>query len=417
MSTSAATSSSLIAIVGAGPAGLIAAERLSAAGYTVQVYDGLPSVGRKFLQAGRGGLNITHSEPLERFIERYGAAANWLSPLLHTFGPAQVQTWCAGLGIETFAGSSGRVFPRDMKAAPLLRAWLKRLQQQGVTFHLRHHCQGWNATGELLFSTPDGEVRLCPAATLLAMGGASWPRLGTDGSWSRWLGASDVSIAPFAASNCGVELAWSSWLVEHFAGSPLKNVILHTCDAEGHPIQRQGECVITRYGLEGSLIYPFVPHWRSRVQDGTPASLWLDLLPGHSEESVRQALLQPRGSKSMANHLRSRLGLDGAKAALLRVCVPKEAYQDLPRLAALIKRCPLQIIAFRPMAEAISTAGGVCYQALTSDLMLQARPGVFCAGEMIDWEAPTGGYLLTACYSTGWHAAQGMIDWLTGVDR
>ena len=230
-------------------------------------------------------------------------------------------------------------------------------------------------------------------------------------------------MRPLRPANCGFDVAlgarrgWSAVLADRCAGCPLKGVELSFTDARGVPFAQRGECVLTATGLEGSLIYPFVPHWRSRVQDGTPASLWLDLLPGHSEERVRQALLQPRGSKSMANHLRSRLGLDGAKAALLRECVPKEAYQDLSRLAELIKRCPLQINAFRPMAEAISTAGGVCYQALTSDLMLQARPGVFCAGEMIDWEAPTGGYLLTACYSTGWHAAQGMIDWLTGVDR
>lgn len=417
MTTMPAASPSLIAIVGAGPAGLIAAERLSTAGHSVHIYDGLPSVGRKFLQAGRGGLNITHSEALDSFISRYGDAADWLAPLLETFGPAQIRSWCAGLGIDTFTGSSGRVFPQDMKAAPLLRAWLKRLQQQGVQFHLRHRCQGWNARGALVFTSPEGEQTVHPDATLLALGGASWPKLGTDGSWSRWLADAGVALAPFSASNCGVEVSWSDKLIEQCAGAPLKNVILHTCDADGNAFQRQGECVITRYGLEGSLIYPFVPRWRSRIASNQPATLWLDLLPGHSEDRVKQTLLQPRGSKSMANHLRSRLGLEGAKAALLRECAPKEAYQDLPRLAQLIKRCPIQINAFRPMAEAISTAGGVRYPSLNTQLMLHARPGVFCAGEMLDWEAPTGGYLLTACFSTGWHAAQGIHDWLTKADR
>lgn len=401
-----------VAIIGGGPAGLFAAEWLSQQGHQVHLFDAMPSVGRKFLQAGKGGMNLTHSEPFAAFISRYGDASTRLAPLLQAFGADALRQWARSLGIETFVGSSGRVFPTDMKAAPLLRRWLEHLRAQGVCLHMRHECLGWDPQGRLRFATPDGERWVDAQACLLALGGASWPRLGSTGRWREWLMANGIAVTPFAPSNCGLEIRWSELFKERFAGSPLKTLTLTVMSHTGDRITRQGECVITEHGMEGSLLYPFTPLIRQQLQQQGVAQFWLDLLPGRTLEHVQKDLRLPRGAKSLSNHLRSRLGLEGAKAALLRECLSAEQMNDLSQLALLIKQLPVTVSALRPLAEAISTAGGVDFDTLNPDLMLNALPGVFCAGEMLDWEAPTGGYLLTACFSTGLHAAKGIDHWL-----
>lgn len=401
-----------VAIVGGGPAGLMAAQWLSGRGHQVMLFDAMPSVGRKFLQAGKGGMNLTHSEPYAAFISRYGEATPYLAPMLAEFGADALRAWARDLGFETFVGSSGRVFPTDMKAAPLLRRWLERLRAQGVTFHMRHECLGWNAQQQLRFATPDGEIGVAADATLLALGGASWPRLGSTGRWAGWLANEAVTMTPFAPSNCGFEMPWSTFFRERFAGHPLKTVCISVQQADGSLIQRQGECVITEHGMEGSLLYPFTPQLRRELTQHGRACFWLDLLPGRSLERVQQELHLPRGAKSLANHLRSRLGLEGVKAALLRECAQPAQMLDMNQLANLIKQLPITVTATRPIDEAISTAGGVCFTSLNAQLMLNSQPGVFCAGEMLDWEAPTGGYLLTGCFSSGLWAAKGIENWL-----
>ncbi|WP_083185444.1 TIGR03862 family flavoprotein [Pseudomonas floridensis] len=398
-----------VVIIGGGPAGLMAAEVLSQAGWRVDLYDGMPSVGRKFLLAGVGGMNITHSEPYPAFLARYAERSPMIAPLLHRFDADALCDWIHGLGIETFIGSSGRVFPRDMKAAPLLRAWLKRLRDAGVTIHTRHRWLGWNTDGSLRIAHPEGELALEPAATLLALGGASWARLGSDGAWVPWLEARQVGVAPLQAANCGFEVpAWSELLRSKFAGAPLKNI------AMGLPGQtpRLGECVLTAHGVEGSLVYALSAQIRETINLSATATVLIDLLPGKSQADVHKALSKPRGSRSMSKHLHSQLGLDGVKAALLRELAPREAFDDPARLSQAIKALPLSLIRARPVDEAISTAGGVTFEAMDERLMLKQLPGVFCAGEMIDWEAPTGGYLLTACFASGRAAGLGMVEWL-----
>ena len=407
-----------VAIIGAGPAGLMAAEVLSAAGRQVHVFDAMPSVGRKFLLAGRGGLNLTHSEGRPGFDQRYGEQQAWVADWLDGWDAAAVRAWADALGARTFVGSSGRVFPHEMKAAPLLRAWLQRLrhpaQGQPVRFYMRHRWQGWDGQ-DLLLAQPSGPRRVQARATLLALGGASWPRLGSDGQWVPQLQALGVPVAPLRPANCGFDvwgresLGWSEHLVQRHAGEPLKTVVLSL----GHPgepghWQRKGECVLTASGLEGSLVYAASARLREALTQG-PAWLQLDLLPDHSLAQVQQALAHPRGSRSLSSHWRSRLGLYGVKVGLLHELVPREDWTDPQRMAQAIKALPVRLKAPRPIDEAISTAGGVQRGALSPDLMLQARPGVFCAGEMLDWEAPTGGYLLTACLASGWRAAQGIL--------
>ncbi len=402
-----------VAIVGAGPAGLIAAERLAGAGVAVDVYDAMPSVGRKFLLAGRGGLNITHSEPSEAFLERYGSARAWLEPMLAAFGAGAIRDWVHALGIETFVGTSGRVFPQGMKAAPLLRAWLHRLRTQGVRFHQRHR---WNGALDrpadawrLGFDAPGGEVEARADAVVLALGGASWARLGSDGAWVSALQARGVTVSPLKPANVGFDADWSVFLAERFAGAAVKSVAARTDPSQPW---RQGEFVVTGTGVEGSLVYALAPGLRDRLDAGDDAVLWLDLLPDRSEARVCAELERPRGSRSLANHLRQRLGITGVKAALLHECAPKASLNDPRALAALIKALPVRLRRTRPLDEAISTAGGVPREALDDALMLRPLPGVFCAGEMLDWEAPTGGYLLTACWATGAWAAQGVRRWL-----
>ncbi len=417
------TSNPRVAIVGGGPAGLMAAEVLAQAGAQVDLYDTMPSVGRKFLLAGRGGLNLTHSEALEPFIGRYAERRADLEPLVRAFTPQDLRGWTEALGIGTFVGTSGRVFPTEMKAAPMLRAWLHRLRGLGVRFHMRHRWQGWADDGHSLrFSRPDGDVTAQADAVVLALGGASWARLGSDGAWVPWLQARGADVAPLQAANCGFDVAptapgrpgWSEHLSSRFAGHPVKPVALSftaTALPDAQPRRQQGEFVLTSTGLEGSLIYAFSAAIRNAIEVQGQATLHLDLLPAHTPEQVLAETRRPRGPRSLSTHLKSRLGIQGLKMALLHEVLTPEQLQDSTALAQALKALPITLIRPRPVDEAISTAGGVRFESLTPGLMLQSAPGVFCAGEMLDWEAPTGGYLLTACFATGRQAAHGVLDW------
>ncbi|AZF28766.1 TIGR03862 family flavoprotein [Pseudomonas sp. R2-60-08W] len=403
------TSPHTVSIIGGGPAGLMAAEVLSRAGVRVELYDGMPSVGRKFLLAGVGGMNITHSEAYPAFLSRYAERAPHMAPLLRSFGADALCEWIHGLGIETFIGTSGRVFPTDMKAAPLLRAWLKRLREQGVVIHTRHRWLGWNAEGDLLIHSLEGEKTVRSAAVLLALGGGSWSRLGSDGAWLNLFEERGVPYVRLQPSNCGFEVsAWSDLMVSKFAGAPLKNVAIGLGDDK----PRLGECVVTTTGIEGSLIYALSAPIRETINRDGVATVHIDLLPSKPLHKVQAALAKPRGSRSMSKHLHSQLGLDGVKAALLRELAPAEHFNDPAQLAVDIKALPLKLVRTRPLDEAISTAGGVPFEALDERLMLKQMPGVFCAGEMLDWEAPTGGYLLTGCFASGRAAGLGLLEWL-----
>lgn len=401
-----------VAIIGGGPAGLMAAEVLAQAGLFVDLYDAMPSVGRKFLLAGVGGMNITHSEPREAFLSRYREARPALQPHIEAFDADALRAWIHGLGIDTFVGSSGRVFPTDMKAAPLLRAWLKRLKDSGVRIHTRSRWLGWNDAGRLRIATADGERVIDAAATLLALGGGSWARLGSDGAWVPLLRERGVEVSPLRASNCGFEVqAWSELLRDKYAGAPLKNVTLALPGRQ----PRRGEFILTATGIEGSLVYALSAEIRGQIEREGAATVLLDLLPDRSPEQVIAALSKPRGSHSMAKHLHRQLKLDGVKAALLRELTDAATFQAPEQLAQAIKALPIRLVRTRPLDEAISSAGGVPFAELDERLMLRKLPGVFCAGEMLDWEAPTGGYLLTACFATGRAAARGMIEWLGGA--
>lgn len=398
-----------VAVIGGGPAGLMAAETLALGGARVDLYDAMPSVGRKFLLAGRGGLNLTHSEPLDAFIGRFGARAPQVSAWLDTLSPQALRDWTHTLGVETFIGTSGRVFPREMKAAPMLRAWLSRLRAQGVQLHMRHRWLGWPDAQQagpaaLRFATPEGEQHRAADAVVLALGGASWARLGSDGSWLRPLAALGVDCTPLVPANCGFDVGWSEHFASRYAGQPLKSVALAL--AEDQP-GRLGECVVSASGLEGSLVYALSAPLRDQILAHGQATAWLDLLPAWSAKRVATALQQGRGARSWSSHLQSRLGIKGVKAGLLRECLP--SFDDTDLLARRIKALPLVLQRPRPIDEAISSAGGVRLEALTPGLQVRALPGVFCAGEMLDWEAPTGGYLLTACLASGRVAAQGVL--------
>ena len=409
MTQNTASSPAHVAIIGGGPAGLMAAEVLSQAGIRVDLYDGMPSVGRKFLLAGVGGMNITHSEAYPAFLSRYAERAPQIAPLLRSFDADALCRWIHDLGIETFIGSSGRVFPTDMKAAPLLRAWLKRLRDSGVVIHTRHRWLGWNEHGALRINSPEGEKTLKPDATLLALGGGSWSRLGSDGAWMLPLEQRGVGLAPLQPSNCGFDVQdWSDLLVSKFAGAPLKNIAIGLND----DIPRLGECVITATGIEGSLIYALSAPIREAINQYGAAVIHIDLLPGRPVDNLQAALSKPRGSRSMAKHLHSQVGIDGVKAALLRELTDAATFADPALLARAIKALPLTLIKTRPLDEAISSAGGVTFEAMDERLMLKALPGVFCAGEMLDWEAPTGGYLLTGCFASGRAAGLGIVQWL-----
>ena len=428
-----------VAIVGGGPAGLMAAEVLAQAGVAVHLFDAMPSVGRKFLLAGKGGLNLTHSEPHAPFVSRYAERQPQLEPLLQEFGGPEVRAWAQGLGVETFVGTSGRVFPADMKAAPLLRAWLQRLRGQGVVFHMRHRWLGWSDDGALRFAAPAGEVPVAAKSVVLALGGGSWARLGSDGAWVPLLAQRGVAVAPLRPSNCGFDVlradapagetrrallqeligrtpvpavGWTPHFVERFAGQPFKTVALAFTDSQGRTFSRRGEFVATATGVEGSLVYAASHLLRDEIEAHGHAIFHLDLLPDHTPERVLVEVRHPRGSRSLSSHLKSRLGLDGIKAGILYEHLGKDGMNDPVALAHAIKALPITVVATRPIDEAISTAGGVAFEALDTHLMAHALPGVFCAGEMLDWEAPTGGYLLTASLASGRVAGLGALHWL-----
>ena len=443
-----------VAVIGGGPAGLMAAEVLASAGtaVSVQVYDAMPSVGRKFLLAGKGGLNLTHAEPAEPFMARYGERHAQIEPLLTAFGAPELRAWAESLGIETFVGSTGRVFPKDMKAAPLLRAWLHRLRACKVEFFMRHRWLGWADNGALKFSSPAGDVQIAADAVVLALGGGSWARLGSDGAWVPLLEARGVKVMPLQPSNCGFDVAttrpgapsvetrraflkelvgasepqkpgWTEHFSSRFAGQPFKSVGISFTDSQGHSFKRVGEFIATATGIEGSLVYAASSLLRDEISSQGSATVQLDLLPHKSFEEVLVEVRHPRGSRSLSSHLKSRLKLDGIKAAILHEILSKDTVNDPIKLAHAIKALPLTLAAARPIDEAISSAGGVPFEVLTPALqarLVLAGPeaeregntaqAVFCAGEMLDWEAPTGGYLLTACFASGYAAGHGVLS-------
>ena len=398
------TVAAAVAVIGGGPAGLMAAEVLAGAGCAVTVYDRMPSVGRKLLMAGRGGLNLTHSEPMQPFLARYGAATGWLAPMIDAFPPDTLIAWAQGLGQATFVGSSGRIFPKALKASPLLRAWLARLQGLGVAVRPRHDWSGWNAKGQLCFTTPQGEIAVAPDATVLALGGASWPRLGSNGAWAQVLGAAGVAVVPLQAANAGFDVAWSDILRDRFAGQPLKGVAI----TFGR-VRVRGEAMVTRHGLEGGAIYALSAALREAIAKDGSARLWIDLRPDASADQLAAKIAQQPANQSAANRLRKALHLTALETNLLREAHGKDLPPDPAAMATAIKGAPLTLTAMRPIDRAISTAGGVARGAVDDDLMLIARPGVFVAGEMLDWEAPTGGYLLQASLATGAAAARGVL--------
>ncbi len=399
-------------MIGGGPAGLMAAEVARAAGVEVDLYEAKGSVGRKFLIAGKGGLNLTHSERRPNFDARYGARQPDIATWLDDFDADALRDWARGLGIDTYVGTSGRVFPMDRKAAPLLRGWVRRLREDGVRFHVDHHWTGWDGAGALRFDTPDGEQLAHADAVVLALGGGSWPQLGSDGAWQPLLRERGVDVAPLLSSNCGFDIDWSEHFATRHAGAPLKPVIAHWVDHDGMAHALQGECVVTVTGIEGSLIYALSATLRDAITRDGSATLHLDLAPGRDLARLERELVASRAGRSLSEHLRRQVGISGVKAALLYEVLGKACGDDIGVLANSIKRLPLRLIRPRPIAEAISSAGGVRLEAMDDALMLRSRPGVFCAGEMLDWEAPTGGYLLTACFASGRRAGLGAVEWL-----
>ena len=398
-------------IIGAGPAGLMAAEHLASAGYKVTVYDRMANPGRKFLLAGRGGLNLTHTDGPDEFLSRYREATAWLAPIIEAFTPDDLREWCAGLGEESFAGTSGRVFPKSFKASPLLRAWLRRLDGLGVEFKARHLWKGWDSSGALIFEQPSGDRIIVKAeATLLALGGASWPKLGSDGQWTSLLQEQGIAIAPLQSANASVFVPWSDRMKERFAGAALKRIIVSAGSAEA-----KGEAIVTQTGLEGGVVYALGPDIRRMMTVGGEAVIHLDLRRDLPVSILIERLAKPRGKQSVSTWLHKAAGLAPAAVALFREEAAtgiKAPFDDPEALAKLLKHLPIRITGMAGLERAISTAGGVQSTELDEQLMVIRHPGVFVAGEMLDWEAPTGGYLLQACFSTGAVAAKGMSHWI-----
>lgn len=399
---------STVAVIGAGPAGLMAAETLAEGGASVTVYDRMPSVGRKFLMAGRGGLNLTHGEPLAQMLRRYGNAEPVLRDAIAQFAPERLRAWCEALGQPTFVGSSGRVFPKAMKASPLLRAWLRRLDRQGVAFALHHRWTGWTAEGELVFQTPEGAVMARHAATVLAMGGASWPKLGSDGAWVEAIAQNDLRVAPLEPANCAFAVAWSAFFRDRFEGTPLKNVAVRF---DGQTVR--GDLTVTRTGLEGGALYALAAALRKVIGAGGAARLVIDLRPDLPIATLAGKLANRGSRPSLSTTLRKTLHLAPASVALLNEAVLGDAdtlqSRDAERLAALIKAVPVRLTGVASLDRAISTAGGLAWDELDATFMLRRRQGTYAAGEMLDWEAPTGGYLLQACFATGAAAGRGVL--------
>jgi uncharacterized flavoprotein (TIGR03862 family) len=399
-----------VVVIGGGPAGLMAAECAATAGASVDLFEHKPSVGRKFLVAGKGGLNLTHSDPFARFVARYGARAEPVAAWLRAFDADALRAWARALGVETFIGTSGRVFPSDLKAAPLLRAWVRRARAEGVAIHVRHRWTGWRDDGALRFDTPAGESIVHADAVVLALGGASWPQLGSDGAWVPWLRAAGAEVEELAPSNCGFDVAWSTAFAQRHAGAPLKRVTATVVDADGHEHAQTGECVVSASGLEGQLIYAMSALLRDALARTGSAKIVFDLLPQVPLDTLAPKLARPRGSRSQTDHWR-RCGIDGVRAGLVYEVLGRDGASDPQAVAATLKALPVEVLRPRPIAEAISSAGGVRFEALDEHLMLRAVPGVFCAGEMLDWEAPTGGYLLTACFASGRLAGAAAAHW------
>ncbi|MEZ5461696.1 TIGR03862 family flavoprotein [Dokdonella sp.] len=401
-----------LVVIGGGPAGLMAAECAANAGVSVDLYERMGSVGRKFLIAGKGGLNLTHSDALPTFASRFGLRAEEIGDWLQRFDNEALREWAGNLGIRTFVGSSGRVFPEDLKAAPLLRGWVRRLRARGVHFHVHHQWLGWADRQTLRFGTDGKESLVECDAVVLALGGGSWPMLGSDGRWQELLNQRGVDIAPLQASNCGFDVGWTTHLSARHAGSPVKPVVIHWHSADGTSRQRQGEFVLTSTGIEGSLVYSVSAELRDAISAQGSVLIHLDLAPDRDAKRLQRDLSRPRGKHSMAKHLHRYAGIDGVKSALLHELLERQAFDDVERLVAGIKALPVRLRKPRPMEEAISTAGGVRLEELDARLMLKSMPGIFCAGEMLDWEAPTGGYLLTACFASGVIAGSGAAEWL-----
>jgi uncharacterized flavoprotein (TIGR03862 family) len=404
--------STRIAVVGGGPAGLMAAETARAAGLDVDLFEAKGSVGRKFLIAGKGGLNLTHSEPFPEFVARFRESASWVEPWLREFGADALRDWARGFAIDTVIGSSGRVFPADLKAAPLLRGWVRRLREQGVRFHVQHRWTGWDKSGALRFETPSGDLRVAADASVFALGGASWPELGSDGAWCARFTRHRIPVRPLRPSNCGFELDWSDVFAARHAGAPVKPVHVRLIDARGAMHAQQGEFIVTAHGIEGSLIYALSAELRDTIAAEGTVELRLDLAPDRDLARLRSDLETARGKRTLTEHIRRQTGLSAVLIGLLLEALPRPLVADSAVLAAAIKSLPLVLRRTRPIAEAISSAGGVPQAALDQRLMLHDHPGVFCAGEMLDWEAPTGGYLLTACFASGRIAAHGAVAWL-----
>lgn len=400
-------------VIGGGPAGLMAAERLSQRGFGVDLYDAMPSLARKMLLAGRGGLNLTHAEPLETFLDRYGEKRCQLESSILTFGPGEIRNWAASLGIETFIGSSRRIFPDQMKAAPLVRAWLSRLRSQGVTIHARHRWLGWTPAGELIFETPQGQKNVNADLIILALGGASWPQLGSDGLWQPLMIQKQIAVHPLRPSNCGFKRHWSAAFIDRMAGQPLKAIegLVH-CKDTGLTIRKRGECVISREGLEGGVIYALSKHLREAIETSGTALLELDLCPDRSAEQMVEALSKPRHGLSLGRFLKRRINLADVKWQLIREVHPQVVNEAPAALTRTIKSLGIALDTTYDMDRAISCAGGVCMNQLNDDFMHERHDGLFVCGEMLDWEAPTGGYLLTACLATGYRVGDAAANWL-----